>query len=33
MGLKSVGPADYANGIAVNFAAAVNVNFSWELIR
>lgn len=33
MGLKSVGPADYANGIAVNFSAAVNVNFSWELIR
>ncbi|MBC8997746.1 phage tail protein [Pseudomonas sp. N40(2020)] len=33
MGLKSVGPTDYANGIAVNFSAAVNVNFSWELIR
>lgn len=33
MGLKSVGPADYASGIAVNFAAAVNVNISWELIR
>lgn len=33
MGLKSLGPSDYANGIAINFAAAVNVNFSWELIR
>ena len=33
MGLKSVGPADYSKGIAINFAAAVNVNFSWELIR
>lgn len=33
MGLKNIVPSDYANGIAINFAAAVNVNFSWELIR
>lgn len=33
MGLKSHPVADYATGIAVNFSAAVNINFSWELIR
>jgi hypothetical protein len=33
MGLKSHGLSDYASGIAVNFTAAVNISFSWELIR
>lgn len=33
MGLKAFSQADYANGIAINFAAAVNVLVSWELIR
>jgi hypothetical protein len=33
MGIKFFSQPDYSNGIAVNFSAAVNVNFSWELIR
>lgn len=33
MGLKNLSPGDYSNGIAINFSSAVNVNFSWELIR
>ncbi|MDN3222755.1 phage tail protein [Pseudomonas nunensis] len=33
MGLKNFSPSDYSNGIAINFAAAVNVHLSWELIR
>ncbi|WP_434572171.1 phage tail protein [Pseudomonas sp. Z3-8] len=33
MGIKTFAQSDYSNGIAVNFSAAVNVNFSWELIR
>jgi hypothetical protein len=33
MGLKSHGLSDYTSGIAVNFTAAVNISFSWELIR
>lgn len=33
MGIKSFSHADYANGIAINFASAINVHFSWELIR
>ncbi|MEO4014755.1 MULTISPECIES: phage tail protein [Pseudomonas] len=33
MGIKNHPVSDYATGIAVNFAAAVNVSLSWELIR
>jgi hypothetical protein len=33
MGIKNLLPSDYANGVALNFSAAVNVNLSWELIR
>lgn len=33
MGIKTFAQTDYSNGIAINFSAAVNVNFSWELIR
>ncbi|MBK5340008.1 phage tail protein [Pseudomonas sp. TH49] len=33
MGIKSFSQADYANGIAINFASAINVHLSWELIR
>ncbi|MGX1173323.1 phage tail protein [Pseudomonas sp. R151218B TE3479] len=33
MGIKTFAQSDYSNGIAINFSAAVNVNFSWELIR
>jgi hypothetical protein len=33
MGIKNHPVADYVSGIAVNFSAAVNVSFSWELIR
>ena len=33
MGIKWINQADYVSGIAINFASAVNVNLSWELIR
>lgn len=33
MGIKSFSQADYSNGIAINFASAINVHLSWELIR
>lgn len=33
MGIKGFSQADYANGIAINFTSAINVHFSWELIR
>ncbi|MBV4464220.1 hypothetical protein AB7M29_001779 [Pseudomonas sp. F-14 TE3623] len=33
MGIKAFSQSDYSNGIAINFSAAVNVNFTWELIR
>lgn len=33
MGIKNHPVSDYATGIAINFAAAVNVSLSWELIR
>ena len=33
MGIKTFSQPDYSNGIAINFSSAVNVNFSWELIR
>ncbi|MGV8889529.1 MAG: phage tail protein [Pseudomonas sp.] len=33
MGIKNHPVSDYVTGIAVNFAAAVNVSLSWELIR
>jgi len=33
MGIKNLLPSDYANGVAINFSAAVNINLSWELIR
>ncbi|PCM49711.1 phage tail protein [Pseudomonas fluorescens] len=33
MGIKNLLPSDYANGVALNFSAAVNINLSWELIR
>ncbi|UVM49341.1 phage tail protein [Pseudomonas sp. B21-015] len=33
MGIKNHPVSDYVTGIAVNFVAAVNVSFSWELIR
>lgn len=33
MGIKTFAQTDYSSGIAINFSAAVNVNFSWELIR
>jgi len=33
MGIKNHPVTDYVSGIAVNFSAAVNISFSWELIR
>ncbi|MHC8360376.1 phage tail protein [Pseudomonas sp. LS2P72] len=33
MGIKNHPVAEYASGIAVNFSAAINISFSWELIR
>jgi hypothetical protein len=33
MGIKSHPVTDYSVGIAINFADAVNVQLSWELIR
>jgi len=33
MGIKNHPITDYVAGIAVNFSAAVNISFSWELIR
>ena len=33
MGIKSHAVTDYSSGIAINFAGASNVHFSWELIR
>jgi len=33
MGVKAFSQSDYTNGIAINFYEAVNVHFSWELIR
>ena len=33
MGIKNLLPSDYANGVAINFAAAVNISLSGELIR
>ncbi|MCG8998436.1 phage tail protein [Laribacter hongkongensis] len=33
MGIKTLTPADYANGLAINYTNCVNAQFSWEIVR